>query len=244
MRYILTKALILRKQPSGENDWFLTLLSPEHGKIQAISRSSRKILSQKGCHMDPLNLCNFQLYKKADRFMVTDCKLETPFLGIKSDLAKSLLGFTILELLLKTIQENEDNFALFKLTLKALEKLNETSDELNLEEFKIKLLKIAGSWPEVSNCHQCQHKWTPENLINCDQEGRFYCETCVTSTNTSGQLISFNTIKLANYLSQEHVQKINLVISEQELFHLKQLTAIFLGKYLHHELKSEKLMQN
>lgn len=242
MRYILAKAIILRKQPSGENDWFLTLLSPVHGKIQALSRSSRKINSQKGSHMDTLNLCNFQLYKKNDRFLVTDCKLHTPFLGIKSDLQKSLLGFTVVELLLKTIQENEDNQELYQLTLEVLEKLNSTNDELNIEEFKIKLLKIAGSWPEVTHCSTCQKKWSKNDTITCNQEGRIFCKNCTPPICPESQIICFNTLKLANYLAQKHLKTLKLVISKEELFNLKKFTAIFMEKYLHQELKSEKII--
>lgn len=242
MRYFLTKALILKKQTSGENDWFLTLFSPEFGKIQALSRSSRKILSQKGSHMDPLNLCDFQLYKNNDRYLVTDCKVTKPFLGIKSDLQKSILGFTIIELLLKTIQEDEDNYELFKLTLNALCRLDTTDNDLNIEEFKIKLLKLAGSWPEISVCNRCQTRWNQTNDISCDKHGNLFCENCKTSEDCEHHSINFNTLKLANYLSKENQKHCNILLSKKDLFNLKRFTAIFMGNYLHQELKSENII--
>lgn len=192
--------------------------------------------------MDPLNLCDFQLYKKNDRFLVTECKVTKPFLGIKSDLQKSILGFTIIELLLKTIQESEDNHDLFKLTLNALQRLDETENDLNIEEFKIKLLKIAGSWPEINVCNRCQTRWNRSNEISCDKHGNLFCENCKKSEDCEHHSIQFNTLKLAHYLSKENQKQLNILLSKQELFNLKRFTAIFMGNYLHQELKSEKMI--
>lgn len=244
MRYLLTKALIIKKQASGENDWFLTLFSPELGKIQALSRSSRKILSHKGSRLDPLNLCTFQLYKKNDRYWVTECQTDDTFPNIKNDLEKSLLAFTVLELLLRTVQEDEDNRQLFALTVHALESLSREKNELFLEEFKIKLLKLAGSWPDLSICDGCQKKWSAGDILLGDHEGRLFCQNCRQIHSSATQEISFNIMKLANYLSVEKDVSTKLKITSQDLFQLKKLTALFLGKYLHYELHSEKILQS
>ena len=243
MRYLLTKAIIIKKQASGENDWFLTLFSPELGKIQALSKSSRKILSHKGSRLDTLNLCTFQLYKKNNRYWVTDCRTEDTFENIKNDLQKSLLAFTVLELLFRTIQEEEDNHQLFNCTTQALAKLSNEKNELFLEEFKIKLLKLAGSWPDLSVCDICQQKWTDSMLILSDHQGRLFCPTCQQFYPVADCEINFKIIKLANYLATNENVTQKLRITKQELFELKKLTALFLGKYLHYELHSEKLFQ-
>lgn len=244
MRYLLTQAIIIKKQASGENDWYLTLFSPELGKIQALSRSSRKILSQKGSCLDTLNLCTFQLYKKNDRYWVTDCKTENTFQNIKNNLEKSLLAFTILELLIRTVQEDEDNHQLFELTGRALDSLSQEKNDLFIEEFKVKLLKLAGSWPDISLCDGCQKKWgAKENPILSDHEGHLFCGSCQQLNPSATQEISFNIIKLANYLSMKTTMSPKLKITSQELFQLKKITSRFLEKYLHYELHSEKIMQ-
>jgi len=242
MRYLLTQALIIKKHPSGENDWYLTLFSPELGKIGALSRSSRKILSRKGNHLDPLNLCTFQLYKKNDRYWITDCKTENPFLEIKNDLERSLLAFTILELLQRTIQEGEENERLFTLTIHTLKQLCSANNELFLEEFKIKLLKAAGSWPDLTLCSACQRRLQPTDTILSDHDGRLYCAVCQQLHPSATHEIHFQTIRLANYLSLEKEIPPRLKLDRENLFHLKKLTAVFLGQYLHQELLSEKIL--
>jgi DNA repair protein RecO (recombination protein O) len=244
MRYLLTKALIIKKQPSGENDWYLTLFSPELGKIGALSRSSRKIGSRKGAHLDPLNLCTFQLYGKNGHYWITECKTEKAFLEIKNDLERSLLAFTILELLQRTIQAEEENGRLFGLTIHALEQLSAEHNELFLEEFKIKLLKTAGSWPDLTICSACERKLDSGDTILTDNEGRLFCPVCQQLHPAASREIDFRTIRLANFLSLEQPLPSGLKISRENLFHLKKMTALFLGRYLHQELLSEKILQN
>jgi len=246
MRHLLTKALILRKQTSGENDWYLTLFSPEIGKIQALARSSRKICSQKGAHLDTLNLCNFQLYRNNDRYLVTDCRVENAHLPIKSSLRKSLMGFAVSEMLLRTVQEETENQELFQLTLKTLENIGLESEntDLQLEEFKIKLLKEAGSWPDISLCYYCQSKCCSEQAYFCDCEGHLCCHHCLSCSHNEMDPVTFHTIKLAKFLADKNDLLVNLKITPEQLFSLKKLTAIFLQNYLHRELYSERYLQS
>jgi DNA repair protein RecO (recombination protein O) len=241
MRYFTTPGLILKKTPSGENDWYLTIFTPELGKIQAICRSSRKITSQKGNHLDVLNLCQFQFYKNNNRYLITDCKVERPFMKIKSNLPKSLAAFTVLEILLRSIQEDEVNHQLFSLTLHSLEKISHKNTDLHLEEFKIKLIRDGGSWPDISNCFYCQKRWLSTSTIACNLQGHLTCLDCLKLSTSLVETIPFHAVKLAKYLSEHDLDEIQLRITPEELFQLKKLTNIFLTNYLHLELKSEKL---
>jgi DNA repair protein RecO (recombination protein O) len=247
MRHFLTTALILRKQPSGENDWYLTLFSPEYGKIRAVSRSSRKIASNKGSHLDILNLNQFQLYRNGDRLLITDSKVENSFQDLKNDLQKSLYGFTITELLLKTLQEDSENPELFQFTLQALEaisreKSESNANELHLEEFKIKLLREAGSWPDIALCSLCQNRWQEHSEIFSNGEGQLCCDSCLSGHPQYHERITFNTVKLAKFLSDKNGLPCALKITPEQLFSLKKFTSTFLRNYLHQELYSEKIM--
>lgn len=242
MRYFLTKAIILKRQVSGENDWYLTMFSPEFGMLRAVARGSRKIASHQGPHLDTLNLCQFQLYRNANRLLITDCKVEKNYLEIKNDLQKSLLGFTIIELLLRSIQEDSPNPELFELTKQSLDNLARESSELHLEEFKIKLLKEAGSWPDVSLCYFCQNKCHVDQPLFCDCEGHLSCPSCQHNCHSGMNEINFQTIKLAKFLADKNHLLVNLKITPEQLYGLKKLTTIFMQNYLRHEINSEKLL--
>lgn len=245
MRYFSTTGIILRKQNSGENDWFVTIFSPEHGRLQAVSKSARKITSQKGPHLDPLNLCSFQLYKNGDRYLITECKVEKAFQIIKNDLDKSLYSLAACEILIKSIQDGQESAELFQLFLQTLEKFEKTNlHSIALEEFKIKLLRHAGTWPDISVCHFCQNKWQPTQQIWIDQVGQLNCLNCITLSTNHLQIISFDTIKLAHFLAEYSTEQVTLKISAEQLFSLQKITGIFLTNYLHSEVRAEKILHS
>jgi len=245
VRYFSTTGIILRKQNSGENDFFLTIFSPEFGRLQATSRSSRKITSIKGPHLDPLNYGNFQFYKNGDRYLLTECKIENAFQVIKGNLDKSLYSLAACEILLKSIQDDQESPELFQLFLSTLEKLEKTNQHnLALEEFKIKVLKNSGSWPDISVCFFCQNKWQSTDQIWVDQTGNLNCLSCITLSNNRLEVISFNTVKLAHFLAEYSTKEVKLNILPEELFALQKITGIFLSNYLHGEVKAEKILHS
>jgi DNA repair protein RecO len=256
MRYFSTTGIILRKQNSGENDFFVTIFSPEYGRLQAISRSSRKITSIKGPHLDPLNYGRFQLYKNGDRYLLTECKIENAFQLIKGNLDKCLYSLAACEILLKSIQDAQESPELFQLFLRTLEKLEkEDQHNLILEEFKIKLLKISGSWPDISKCYFCQNKWQTTNgdsrraahiaaQIWIDQIGNLNCLNCLPLSHNKLDNISFDAVKLAHFLAEYSTEQVTLKIRPEQLFALQKLTGIFLTNYLHCETRAEKILHS
>lgn len=245
MRYFSTTGIILRKQNSGENDFFLTIFSPEYGRLQATSRSSRKITSIKGPHLDPLNYGRFQLYKNGDRYLLTECKIENVFQIIKGSLDKSLYSLAACEILLKSIQDDQESSELFQLFLRTLEKL-EKSDQHNLalEEFKIKLLKSSGSWPDISICYFCQHKWQAADQIWIDQIGNLNCLNCFPLSHNKLDNTTFDAVKLAHFLAEYSTERVSLHIRPEQLFALQKITGIFLTNYLHCETRAEKILHS
>ncbi len=240
MRYFNTKGIILKKTPSGESNYFITIFSPEYGKIQAISHSSRKITSQKGSHLDCLNLCNFQIYQKQNYFYLTECKLEEAFLPIKDDLIKTQKAFIILELLIKSIQIDSPNPQLFQITIDTLNKLQNSNNILDLEKFKINLLQEAGSWPDISICLNCRNNLGNVQSIYHDYYGNFYCQECYHKENKLAEEIPFNILKLAKYLGSKNNSSITL--NNHQFYQLQKFINNLLINYFQEELQSEKII--
>lgn len=241
-RYFSTQGIILRKQQSGEHDWFLTIFTPEHGHIQALSRASRKITSHKGSHLDPLNLCSFQFYRNGERLLLTECKVENAFISLKSNLQQSLTALSLSELILKSINSDQENLELYQLFHRYLQLLNQnTLNQLQLAEFKIKLLRNAGSWPDLSCCFFCQKKWQDSSAIWIDSESHLCCEECLRLTHNQLEIISFNSIKLANFLANYEAANLNIHTPAKNLFELDKITDQFLRQYFQHDLKANPL---
>jgi len=248
MRHFLTTGIILQKRNSGENNHYLTIFSPEHGRINAVSKYSRNLKSALGGNLEMLNFCQFQIYETPHNFTVIQCQLEKSYLNIRDNLEKSLYAMHLLEIFEKSVngQNTDESFELFQLLETSIEFLASTKNyELIIENFKIQLLNILGNFPDISLCFFCQKKWTENDKIWLDQEGSLACLSCFNRIHGITEVIPFSLMKLIHFLVRP-TQKLRLdqiILSQEQQFQLKRVINIFIQNYLHREIVSERMLQ-
>ncbi|MGL5831560.1 MAG: DNA repair protein RecO [Candidatus Altimarinota bacterium] len=244
MRYQSLTGLILKKQNRGENDSFLTVFSPELGKFNALGKSTRKIMSSKGSHLETLNFCHLQIYKLGQQNIITECRTQKSFLKIKNDLKKALYAQTVLEIINKGTDGQEQAAEIFELLISTLNLLElDGQEDFTLEKFKIRLLNLQGSLPEIAYCFYCTKKWLIDQNASLDQLGNLSCQDCVHLSEHKFIPVNFRIIKLIHFLCNTRQSDLNLKITPEELFQLRQVTNLFLQNYLHQDIKTEKLLQ-
>lgn len=244
MRYQSLTGLILKKQNRGENDSFLTIFSPELGKFNAIGKSTRKIISSKGSHLETLNLCQLQIYKLGEQNIVTECRTQKSFLKIKNDLKKALYAQTILEIINKGTDGQDQAAEIFELLISTLNLLElDNQEEFTLEKFKIRLLNLQGILPEIAYCFYCTEKWHDNQNASLDQLGHLSCQNCVHLSEHKLMPVNFRIIKLIHFLSHTRQTDLNLKVTTEEVFQLRQVSNLFLQNFIHQEVKTERLLQ-
>lgn len=241
MRHTTSTGIIIRKRNVGEQDQFVTFFSPELGKIEVVARGARKSNSSFTGHIELLNVCEFQVYKSARRSTLTQCQIQQSFKNVRDSLNLTMICFFLTEIFCKVSQPEEQSQELYDLLLETLTHINkDTKNELSIENFKIKILKISGALPDISHCNTCENRWKEDDSIHMNSEGYLFCETC---TPENINTISFKTMKLLHYLTQQTSKNItNIHLTEKEAKSLKSVTDIFLHNYLATELKSEKII--
>ena len=243
-RLIQSKGIILSKKKQNEFDDFLTIYSPSLGKINAVSKGSRKITSHFCGHLEPLNICQFAVYKSEYRFTITQAVVEKNFKNIRKNLKTSMLAMLVLEIFQKStsIEENIEGETLFSLLEKTLDTLsNSQFPLLAIEKFKLELLRNVGALPDITSCSICQKRWKLENTISLTEENHLLCEVCKEAPLLSRK-IDFNIIKLMHFLLTENLEKQKLVLSLPEEKKLQSFTNIFLYNYLNKEIFAEKII--
>lgn len=149
MRNLETQGIVIHKRNIGEKDYVLTILTPVYGKIEVHAKGARRIKSKFTGHLDLLNICDFQIYKSPNNYILTECQLYKNFMMFRKDLKHFYLGSEIVKILKYQAQENENCEDIYNLVLEtfhALEKYKKSN--LIFESFKIKLLKLQGFMPE------------------------------------------------------------------------------------------------
>lgn len=243
MRHIKTDGIILRKNNFNEHDQFVTIFTPELGKIEAVAKGSRKITSPFLGHLETLNICAFQLYNSGHTFTITQCQTRKTFKPIRADFEKTIQAILLGEIFHKTALGHERNHALFNLVEQALSHLCvSNNNSLCLESFKIKLLYELGLLPQISSCSLCHKKWADEEVVLIDQYGHITCNTCRLSSE-SYRTIPFNIMKLINYIGLAEfcaIESICLKADEEQI--LKRFGDYFLNQFTNKELVSEKML--
>jgi DNA repair protein RecO (recombination protein O) len=243
MRLISTTGIILKKQNCGEFDQFIVLYSPLLGKIDAIAKGSRKINSHFTGHLEIPNICHFQLYKSSRNYLITECKTQSVFKSLRSNLNKTWLALLLIEIFQKTTISHENGASFFNLLEKTLNDLNNNkTDSIYLENFKIKLLKLLGILPDFSQCSFCGEKVINTKKAFIDNEGHFACIDCKID-NAQYDELAFNVIKLINFLSKNNLpENLKLRLNASEKQALKKTSDILLHNYINREIVSEKII--
>jgi DNA repair protein RecO (recombination protein O) len=244
-RNILTRGLILTKEPSGETDLNVTLYSPDLGKIRATAKGARKISSSFCGHLETLNLCRFQLYRNVNHLTITQCQVEENFKRIRRDFGRSMLASLLLEIFHKSTYSTEHGNELFRLMTETLLELATTSHSfLTIESFKLRLMHTLGILPDLNSCFSCRRTWNEENEIWLDMEGHLACLTCKRKHGTSQKRIDLPVIRLAGSLMQEKTgnnEKITVTIEQKK--QLLHITHLFLQHYINREIVSERILK-
>jgi len=255
-RNIHTRGIILKKHPFGENDFSVTLYSPDLGKIQATAKGARKINSSLAGHIESLNLCEFQLYKSPVRYTMVQCQIKESFKNIRSDFDRAMMAGMMVEIFHKSTLSSEHSPELFYLLEQTLRKLDNSRQHfLTIESFKLNLLHQIGALPNLENCASCHNRWESDDTIWLESSGRLRCHDCsphlekhdeYTSENPiAPKRIEFNIIKLIHYLIQPFSeQNKNIAFSPQQKEQLSHVTRFFLQHFLEREILSEKMLMD
>lgn len=240
---VKTKGIVLKRINYGEADRILTILTSGHGKIKAIAKGSRKILSKLGGSLEPFCLVDFIFHEGKSFHIVTSAVVTKHFEKIHTDIDKTAKAFYIGELLDKFLEEKQNHPEVFELFKKYLENLESADDPILIPVFSAKILEAVGFKPVTSSCLHCQNKLLPAQNFWDDVEGGVICQNCHSKFG-HGQEISNDLIKILRlFFSPEF--KVGSKININDKY--KNQTGLVLESYiegvLERELKSKKFMK-
>ena len=239
-----TKGIVVKRMNYGEADRILTILTVDHGKIKAIAKGSRKILSKLGGSLEPFCLVDFMFHEGRNFYIVTAAAVISHFEKIHTDIDKTAKAFYIGELLDKFLEEKQNHPEVFELFKKYLQELESADDPILIPVFSAKILEAVGFKPEVAECLHCRAKLLPVQNYWDDVEGGVICQTCHDKFGHGGK-ISNDVIKILRLIFSQKFSvgsKINIAPS------YKKQTAEVLENYVEgiveKELKSKKFMKD
>jgi DNA repair protein RecO (recombination protein O) len=164
-RVFRTQAIILKRRDFGEADRLLTILTPEHGKIDVVAKGARKPTSHKTGHVELFTRADMLIHTGREIGVVGQAEMVAPYLGIREDLTRGAYASYCAELLDRfTAQGDEDYNDLFALLDETLNRLCTDSDpRLAVRYYEVHLLDLVGFRPELNECVVSREPVQPED---------------------------------------------------------------------------------
>lgn len=146
------RGIIIKTLDFKEKDKLVFIFTKEKGKISSIIKNVRTKTSKNASVVQPLNICDFVVFRGKSMYSLNEISLVNSLSDIKSDYDLLTYSLYYLELADISLQDEEENEPYFFDLIKALYFLPIEGINIKLltRAFEIKTLIRSGNYPDVS----------------------------------------------------------------------------------------------
>lgn len=158
MPLLKTPAITLKSRKWGDADRIVTFYARDLGKIRAVARGARRPKSRLGAALEPLTLCDLNLFEKSGDtlYRVSQVDLIEPFVRFREDLTLMAAAARMANVVGAVTPDGDPDPHLFETLEQGLRSLV-TSDDPAFTAllFQIRLLGLTGFRPQTDHCSAC-----------------------------------------------------------------------------------------
>ena len=224
---ITTSGIIIKETKVGEGNKIFTILTADHGKLQASGAGVRSFKSKlgSGCTLFCYSDFIFKKGKSKDIYNIVSAEKIIDFFDIRYDIEKLALTNYLCDLTnFVTVQEG-DCSTILRLLLNTIYYINKNDLSAKIKPvFELRLMVEAGYAPNTTFCHNCG---STDNInFFATDEGVVECAMCHKIPN-----ISNDTLSAINYICNADLKTLFNFNAEKDV--LSQLGTIAEQYVLH-----------
>ena len=218
MEEIKVKAIVLKALDYKEKDKLLELFSLEKGKITVSLKGVRSLKAKLKFAGGPLNLIEYTLISRNGKYTVTGASIISSFFNIASNFLNYTVSCIVLEILNKTLRQEEVNAELFVLALKTFNALqiDNVNSHLILLKFYLEVLKILGFAIKFDSCLNCGKSFHDNYYFSFDN-GSFVCSSCKQFYDV---LVVKKDLQILQQVSEGSIENLNSLAINNDLISL------------------------
>jgi len=207
MAILDSEGVVLKGWKFRETSKIVSVLTKDYGKVRMIAKGSCSLKSKfKGC-LEPFTHIHIIYYEKRTRNLqlLSKANLIDPHYRIIGNPLKTALAFAVIELVEKTVEEEnpaQDLFDLLIQTLSAIDK-SENFTEGCFWFFEEHLINIMGYKANWNSCLHCNKSLGFHGGLFQPEQGGLLCPAC--SKLQGGLRISAETLEILYFLQKESV---------------------------------------
>ena len=151
MQQLVTTGIVLARTNYGEADRIVTVLTPDHGKLRLMAKGVRRIKSKLAGGIELFSVSSVTFIRgRSDIGTLVSSRLQKHYGHIVNDIGRVQLGYDLIKLLNKTIEDHAEGqyFELLEQAFAALD--DPTIDETLIRTwFMAQLLRLGGHTPNL-----------------------------------------------------------------------------------------------
>ncbi len=241
---IKAKGLVSKTVNFGEGDKILTILTEEHGKVQAMARGARRTRSKLVAGTQLFCYCDFILFKGRTWYYVNQAEIINTFHKIRNDLTTLSCCTYLMELAGEIIQPDQAPGRLLQILLEALQLFaaRKVHPEILLRATELKILAYAGFKPRLDRCVNCGANRGVSYFG--PMAGGVLCTVCNTSDPYSYK-ISPGTVRIMKLMINWRLKKLDcLRIEGHILRELERVLKGYIAIHIDREFRSNKFLDS
>jgi DNA repair protein RecO (recombination protein O) len=174
-----TPSLVIRTSHYSETSLIVSLYTLEEGKVRCIAKGARNPKSLFAGKIEPLNeLEVVYLRGRSDLYTLKECAIIHSRMAIRKDFNRLNTALRILALLDETQTDNDQNVAVYRLTIECLDMIEGLADtSAVLLFFQWRMLDKCGYAPEYNRCTVCSSELGKKSVYSTAKNG-FLCAPC------------------------------------------------------------------
>lgn len=196
-----SEAIVLKEVRYKDNSKILTIYTKEYGKIAVMASGAYRAKSQLIATTQVFSYSEYHLNKGRGILYLNQADLINSFYSIRERMERVTYGYYMLELVEKSLPEEQGNekiFLLLEKGLRVLSKLNKNFLQFIIA-YELKFISFLGYKPNIERCVSC-NSIKSRNIKFSISQGGIICSNC------------YNTDPFAIYLNDEIYETMNKLL--------------------------------
>ncbi len=164
---VKTEGIIIREIPMGESDKFLSVLTPDQGKISVYANGVRSMKSPFLNSAQLLCYNEFMLNERGGKYWLKEIAVIERFPEVREDIVSYALAQYFMDVANDVCMEAQPELDMYRLVLNALYAMSTGKFDMKIIKavYELRVALYSGFMPELVSCGHCGHRLTQENML-------------------------------------------------------------------------------
>jgi len=238
------EAIVLHAHDLGEADRIVSLITSGRGLRRAVAKGLKRTGSKFGARLEPFTHLHVVLHEGRNLDTVTQADIIASHAPLRDDFEKFLFGESMLEVIEKSLQENQNIprlFEILRVTLDALEK-GPRDLALLLAAFQLKVCALIGYHPHLERCLHCQREVKGEGARLDLAGGGVFCSSCHGETGPTVHLGPESLSLMCGMMGKGMAAIARMEVAPRISREVLGITFLYTESFLERQLRSRRIV--